>query len=643
MASKSAPVRSHLFLRVSRLVLTLTIFLALFSRVQGSTSSSDGGYMALSDITSDLLVTGEGNTTETCVHTDKEAILGTLQRRETRYFGQMDDRCYKSHECRRPHDLHTACRQGYKKVGWEACDGSHYKVKAICCEETVAPKKCKWRGSGGDCNGQCHIGEVRLFQSRRGGGFETESSCHACSRGQKAFCCEEEEFDELVSGCRWTGCGGHCNKDENSLAYSTRFPGQCHLWSYGKHFCCPKSKPKPLKDCHWIGQGDCADNSCADHEVTLANDNYGEGQFGCNWGRRKTLCCQHNTEALTCSRRLCEIDKTYRCGRDEFADWTGEEDSDDLEEEDSGSLEERGPKKKKKQSGRRTVSRKFRVGQTDYFANATARRYPGCTHLHDNRRGKSASNIVYRQVTRAMEKRMLQYASAFLETVMTGELPDGTQTKTQAIDPKVAIEYWKKNVLPLGLPRAGSSRALKSPNDYFMDRFGSLGNREPMLLLDREVNQVKGRIFSDAASIQDPEEFRKSLQKAIAYGNGHDEFLKYIKWTIVAFRYINEQAVRERIQKNRQNLLEASRQISNAVPQLQRLHAIHQEFDYNWYLDRTDKARDWVVKQLDLIEHGFRNAKPTPGNYQAVMKAVKDFRSDVKFIKPPPKDPRKYH
>ncbi|KAF0640140.1 hypothetical protein FPSE5266_04165 [Fusarium pseudograminearum] len=220
----------------------------------------------------------------------------------------------------------------------------------------------------------------------------------------------------------------------------------------------------------------------------------------------------------------------------------------------------------------------------------------------------------------------LQYATALLETAMTGILPNGTQMVTQAIDYKDIYDYWSKDVLPK-LPSAGSSRVVKSPNDYFMDRFGSKGNRLPFLLLDRNLNQVKGRIFSDGATVQDPSLFAKLLKATIKGGNGHDGILDPIKW----------------IQKNRQGLLAASSQISGAVPRLKRLHEIHQEFDYNWYRARTDNARKWVIGQLDLIENAFQKASPVPANYKTVMDTVAEFKTEARLIKPPPEDPKKYH
>ena len=75
----------------------------------------------------------------------------------------------------------------------------------ICCKNKTAPEVYQWRGSGGDCNGQCHEGEVTLFRSRRGSGFESQSVTGRCPRGDKVFCCEDSRFSNLTRDCKWTG------------------------------------------------------------------------------------------------------------------------------------------------------------------------------------------------------------------------------------------------------------------------------------------------------------------------------------------------------------------------------------------------------------------------------------------------------
>ncbi|CAF3446147.1 unnamed protein product [Fusarium graminearum] len=493
----------------------------------------------------------------------------------------MDDRCYKSDTCEKKSD--NSCRLGYKKVGFEVCGYWTSKGKAICCEETIAPKTCTWRGSGGDCNGQCHTGEVRLFQSKRGGGFKTESSNYGCGRGWKAFCCEEEEYDELLSGCRWTGCGGKCSEDENSLAYSTQFPRHCSILWFGTHLCCPKSKPEPLIDCHWVVQGDCAKNSCANYEVTVGTEGYGGDKDSCacmyrvSWVKDiianlislKGADAKHS--AVNTTRKPLSvpgIGLKLRGGLRNEAERVVDEES------SAGSLR---------------WARIITLPMNDAKASCFATKLEVV----------SRNDLTKKQIETSVDTDHnpdLQYATALLETAMTGILPNGTHMVTQAIDYKDIYDYWSKDVLPK-LPSAGSSRVVKSPNDYFMDRWGSKGNRSPFLLLD----------------LQDPSLFAKLLKATIQGGNGHDGILDPIKW------------------------------ISGAVPRLRRLHEIHQEFDYNWYLARTDNARKWVIEQLDLIENAFQKASPVPANFKTVMDTVAEFKTEARLIRPPPEDPKKYH
>lgn len=115
-----------------------------------------------------------------------------------------------------------------------------------------------------------------------------------------------------------------------------------------------------------------------------------------------------------------------------------------------------------------------------------------------------------------------------LQTAMTGILPDGSQTTTQAINANVLPNYWHANVVG-NLPRAGASRHVGNPNDYFMDRFGSTGNRQPLLLADRAMNQVKGRIFNGGATPQDIRKFQQALSHAILTGTGEHAFLEPIR------------------------------------------------------------------------------------------------------------------
>ena len=66
--------------------------------------------------------------------------------------------------------------------------------------------------------------------------------------------------------------GGSCLNIEHDLAKE-----KCGFFQK-KHFCC--DDPLPLRNCHWVGGGDCADNTCTKTEVTIArSDIGGEGSM----------------------------------------------------------------------------------------------------------------------------------------------------------------------------------------------------------------------------------------------------------------------------------------------------------------------------------------------------------------------------
>lgn len=111
---------------------------------------------------------------------------------------------------------------------------------------------------------------------------------------------------------------------------------------------------------------------------------------------------------------------------------------------------------------------------------------------------------------------------------MNGQLPDGSQTTTPAIDAITLLNFWHSNVVG-NLLRAGASRHVANPNDYFMDRFGSTGNRQPLLLADRAMNQVKGRVFGEDIDPQSSVVFQQNLANGLLTGTGEEAFLEPIR------------------------------------------------------------------------------------------------------------------
>ncbi|KAF9874970.1 bacteriodes thetaiotaomicron symbiotic chitinase [Colletotrichum karsti] len=108
-------------------------------------------------------------------------------------------------------------------------------------------KKCSWRGSEPNCNGQCRSNEVMIARSDWGGfgsslaGRDEER----CIIGLKVLCCEAPTRKTTLSGCRLTSCGGTCDAGNEKELSQVKCPK-----SY-KRYCCPKDSP--LYDCRTRG------------------------------------------------------------------------------------------------------------------------------------------------------------------------------------------------------------------------------------------------------------------------------------------------------------------------------------------------------------------------------------------------------
>lgn len=194
---------------------------------------------------------------------------------------QLD--CYKESECRFLKSYQ--CKPGYKNVGFDrSICGRPFNGQPICCStETVQSfgnKRCEWKGFGPNCNGAGEAGEVNLFKSGNGG-YPTEGnrgvSDDQCHTGYKYFACPLPHWQELVSGCRVTGCDEGCGTDENEItSLRNDEPSRCDYPTVGKKYCCKKQDEAPLSNCHWVGRGHCDDNTCNPDEVTALRNEWGD-------------------------------------------------------------------------------------------------------------------------------------------------------------------------------------------------------------------------------------------------------------------------------------------------------------------------------------------------------------------------------
>lgn len=155
-------------------------------------------------------------------------------------------------------------------------------------------------------------------------------------------------------------------------------------------YCCKlNGLPTPLRNCHWVGQGGCADNTCSDTEVTLETDNVGDNGLTACWcqyhpfslaldtdfiypaadeeraarvlvNRKKSLCCTPNEDyledssATMCSgkssdpgsaesvfQKRSEEDWDEYTGDDGEYTWYGEDIEEDVYDENGHFLEKR--------------------------------------------------------------------------------------------------------------------------------------------------------------------------------------------------------------------------------------------------------------------------------------------------------------
>lgn len=76
--------------------------------------------------------------------------------------------------------------------------------------------------------------------------------------------------------------GKSCLASEQKIAHMYDRWGIATVFCNGNSYCCPGDEESPFEDCHWVGQGDCAQNTCADTEITLLTDNRGDSYTGCS-------------------------------------------------------------------------------------------------------------------------------------------------------------------------------------------------------------------------------------------------------------------------------------------------------------------------------------------------------------------------
>lgn len=134
----------------------------------------------------------------------------------------------------------------------------------------------------------------------------------------------------------------HCNRNEISVARATNIFGGCHFWRRNKHYCCPRSKPAPLKTTTGTEEEIAHTIPAPMTKSRLQETTKGmitqtvvvfyfifylpcwlivafalTSHLGV---RKKSLCCKPSHDAIPCAKQPRQIDSSYRCGPDLFAD-----------------------------------------------------------------------------------------------------------------------------------------------------------------------------------------------------------------------------------------------------------------------------------------------------------------------------------
>ncbi|KAI8161859.1 Glucan endo-1,3-alpha-glucosidase agn1 [Colletotrichum sp. SAR 10_86] len=487
------------------------------------------------------------------------------------------------------------------------------------------------------------------------------------------------EMPHLDKDCYRFTDSEKCAGDETQVAQASELEGKCGLGTLTNRYCC-KNNPPPFSNCHWVGQGDCADNTCNNKEVTLILDQGGGDGNLCSWWRKKSLCCTPEEAVFgngVCPNPYCTI-LIGDCALDEWAedDDTDEDTCDDHDElrRDEGALAqydalslltlEDGSLLGKRAKRRRT----YQAVIEDIIQNLIeiiiiARAYPGSGTLHSNTRGDPASDDIFelapgcgnvdvivkdrktftkKQISAAYDTEHnpdLQFMADFLHTLGTGELPDLSRTVNGFIDPN-DIEYWWDAPFPFGtFPTQGTSRCINSINDFIMDFFGSQGNRKPLLLCERRLNQMKGRIFNrEMRPVNDV--VMAGLRDDALSGDTQAEETMFdnIARAIGVWNYLNHPDALPTVSTNRNNLIDGSGLIGRLVPAFARMRDILMEFDENWYNDAAERTRGWVDEMLDLILQdldALSQAGRAPPNEFSIRARVARLLNRRGDIKPP--------
>ncbi|KAL2368872.1 hypothetical protein RJ035_003742 [Blastomyces gilchristii] len=451
--------------------------------------------------------------------------------------------------------------------------------------------------------------------------------------------------------------GSSCKEDEESLAYMWDRTGWGTVFKHGNHFCCPKSQPMPYKNCHWVGEGDCADNTCNENEVTLEADSRGDSYIGLQGYREKSLCCTPNLDVLKTLK--CDVDT---CTDNEACDdESGLPDSSDVlykrsYQDGQGrtlwSYGESGlpelilvpPRPGSPRTmfldipkllgtnvygALKMVSRPYKPGLSVASGDgASTLPLRGGFRMLKDVCGSTAVQYVKlsdlpMKGFHAEHLQEIQMVKRFLQTAVTGYLPSGAKMKSVTIDPQKLLDGWNK-LYDVTLPRIGAIVSDKpdwtpplTPNDRVFEIIGSYAYRTGMSILPRDMNYIKKNLVGGAQPMA-ISTFNTALRDV---AKGDMEAAKLVagklQKTIGIFNYLNDGVLRGGLDKARRDLAKEIAIIGQFMPGLEPLSSIWKEFETDLYAEMVAVGTAFVLDSVGRINSKFYD-KNTMSNPAAV-------------------------
>ncbi|KAK2611936.1 hypothetical protein QQS21_002042 [Conoideocrella luteorostrata] len=568
------------------------------------------------------------------------------------------------------------CETGYIQMGRDGagkCSDSEDTQcgNIICCPKSSGLRDCTWRGSGGDCNGQCHGGEVKVTGSSWGGWPGESSGNKRCSRGGKAFCCRADKFEKLLDGCRWTNFNGACHPDEKKAAYAfSDKDGE------GQAYCCKANRPMPVSNCHWVGQGDCADNTCSKTEITLTTSSKGGTFDSCNWWRQKSLCCTPNGDALVeeykCDDNPCE-EEGY-CEDDlgpvvsgwskrSIADsYASDENDHNFNELDGRAGRPRPglPRTQELQMIAKTLiwdSAPYPTGDKRAWlfrlGGGLAEMALKGAFMKDN---LQCRNIIlsFHKIADLASKGLqaehffeIQIIKQFLETAITGILPNvplsgvsvtPVLTAAKLVEDKL-YDGWSKiypssaNLPPIvanvqgltGVPSNWVPPA-NTPAGRIMSAIGDWGNMKNLLLVQDRINWIKGKLFSLKNPISE-KTLRTSIKKALGGKVTEAQHISSMLQNVFAvFSYMNDAYSEITERESLQQLTAEIGYMDSYIPELKGIKAIWLEFVPAMRTAVSNKAVSFITMAHGTI------FDEIPAAVAAGVPHLEQLRDDVNFF-----------